>query len=135
MANVRNFHEKLEQDIARLTAEVGKRKESPDRASSHEVVKESLKAMAPVSVPPAIPPEENVAPTPQKADDSHLPSYLSRESPEVREEVERLVTLALEEGIDPAVREAAKKSPFLLDALHDALAEKLLPELERRGVL
>jgi len=135
MANIRNFHEKLEQDLARVSAEIERRRERAPDATPREVVRESIVAVAPA--PPPKPVEESVpisAALPQ-SDDAHLPAYLSRESPEVKAEVERLVALAFQEGIETAVAEAARRSHFLLDALHDALVDKLLPELERRGIL
>ena len=130
MATVRNFHEKLEKDLERMTAEIARRREQAPEVSPREVVKQSLAA----AVPPPLSPSP-LPPPHQKSDESHLPSYLSGESPEVKEEVERLVTLALQEGLAPAIAAAAKKSPFVLDALHDALVDKLLPELEKRGII
>lgn len=131
MATVRNFHEKLERDLEKVTAEIARRHERAPEASPREVVKQSLVAVMPA---PALHPGPAEGPTPSKVDDARLPSYLSEESPEVKAEVGRLVTLAFQEGIGPAVAEAAKKSPFVLDALHDALVDKLLPELEKRGM-
>jgi hypothetical protein len=133
MANIRNFHEKLERDLERVTAEIAKRREQAPDTPSREMFKHSLAAAIPPSVPTPAPVE--TPPAPALSSDARLPSYLSQESPEVKVEVERLVALALEEGITPAVTEAAKHSPFVLDALHDALVDKLLPELERRGAL
>jgi hypothetical protein len=136
MAVIKNFHEKLEQDLARVTAEVARQRERTPEAPAREVVKQSLVAIAPppVSVPPPVE-EKGSGPPSSASESSHLPSYLSEGSPEVKAEVERLVTLAFQEGVSAAVAEAAKHSPFVLDAFHDALADKLLPELEKRGVI
>ncbi|MDP3975197.1 MAG: hypothetical protein Q8P88_02860 [Candidatus Jorgensenbacteria bacterium] len=133
MATVRNFHEKLERDLVRVTAEIARRKEAAPEAPPREIVKQSLVAAVPPLPHPSE--EKGSGPPSSAADESHLPSYLSEESPEVKAEVERLVTLALEEGLVPAVAAAAKRSPFVLDALHDALVDKLLPELEKRGII
>lgn len=135
MTTIKNFQEKLEQDLARVTAEIEKRRERAPEMSSREVLKQSLAAAAP---PPIIAKEvhrESPLPAPSASEQERIPSYLSEEAPEVKAEVERLVTLALAKGLAPAVEEAAKKSPFMLDALHDALADKLLPELEKRGII
>jgi hypothetical protein len=43
--------------------------------------------------------------------------------------------MAFKDGILKASSEAAKASPFVLDAFHDALAGKLYEELKKRGVL
>ncbi|MFH0806478.1 MAG: hypothetical protein V1885_02020 [Candidatus Brennerbacteria bacterium] len=133
MAVIKNFHEKLEQDLARVTTEIARRRENAPEAPSREVVKQSLAAIAPPLPHPVE--EKGSGPPLSASDSSRLPSYLSEGSPEVKAEVERLVTLAFQEGISAAVSEAAKHSPFVLDALHDALADKLLPELEKRGVI
>lgn len=135
MATIKNFHEKLEQDLARVTAEMEKRRERAPEMSSREVLKQSLAA----AVPPPVVSKEAHEGTPLSVPSGfgkeRIPSYLSEETPEVKAEVERLVTLAFAKGLAPAVEEAAKRSPFMLDALHDALADKLLPELEKRGVI
>ena len=133
MAVIKNFHEKLEQDLARVTAEVARRRENAPETPPREVVKQSLAAIAPPLPHPSE--EKGSGPPLSAAGSSHLPSYLSAESPEVKAEVERLVTLAFQEGITSAVAEAVKHSPFVLDALHDALVDKLMPELERRGII
>ena len=41
----------------------------------------------------------------------------------------------MHKGIEKAAAEAKKSNPYVLDAFHDALVEKLYPELQRRGVL
>lgn len=134
MATIRNFHEKLEQDLQRVTAEVAKRHERAPEVSSRETVKQAIIAAVPPPLPTPTPAKEDPLPS-TPTTDANLPAYLSAESPEVKAEVARLVTLALHDGIAVAVADAAKKSPFVLDALHDALTDKLLPELERRGIL
>ena len=51
-----------------------------------------------------------------------------------REKVEELKRMALEEGLAKAVREARKtQDPFILDELHDALADELKKYLLERG--
>lgn len=136
MAMVRNFHEKLEKDLERVTAEMARRREHTPELPPREAFKQSLAAAVPPPLPADVPAETSVkAEASTKDDDARLPSYLSGESPEVKAEVTRLVTLAFQEGLAPAVAAAAKKSPFMLDALHDALADKLLPELEKRGII
>ena len=131
MPTVRNFHEKLEQDLQRVTSEIARKREATPDVSPREIVKQSLATIAPV---PPQSSKNSEEPTSPASDYANIPSYLSEESPEVKKEVERLVSLAFEEGIGPAVAVAAKRSPFILDALHDALTDKLLPELEKRGM-
>ncbi|MBI2278916.1 MAG: hypothetical protein HYU81_02540 [Candidatus Brennerbacteria bacterium] len=135
MPNVKNFHEKLEKDLERVTAEIAVRREHAPEVPAREVVRASIVAAVlplPADAPAGTSTKAGVS---EKENNNRLPSYLSGESPEVRMEVERLVSLALDEGIAPAVAAAAKHPPFVLDAFHDALVDKLMPELERRGIV
>ena len=84
----------------------------------------------------------NGVPTPQASDaanqqfaNSPLPAYAQSAPPEVRLEIEYLLDIALQKGIGPALTESAKSPYFVQDAFHDALAGRLYPELQKRGVL
>ncbi|MFH1161791.1 MAG: hypothetical protein V1696_00740 [Candidatus Jorgensenbacteria bacterium] len=165
MAKVRNFHEKLEEDIKRLVVEVHARAQHPGGAerSGRELLKESLEAYAervvpasPASLrrveagpelergepPPAVetvPETQAVAPAAGGEDSSTsiLPDYAGGGvvPAEVRLEVERLVDLVFDKCLSAGIREAKRHGPFVQDAFHDALVDKLLPELEKRGIL
>ena len=43
--------------------------------------------------------------------------------------------MAAGEDITKAVNEARKYPPFVEDAFHDALIDKFLPELKKRGII
>ncbi len=66
-----------------------------------------------------------------------LPDYLEEKdiTPDVASALEKLLDRALRKGIVASLRESKKYSPFIQDVFHDALADKLLPELEKRGIL
>lgn len=64
-----------------------------------------------------------------------LPSYMSKDSDEVKLEVERLLTMVFQDGIQAAAKEAAKSNPYVLDAFHDSLTGHLYPELKKRGIV
>ena len=69
-------------------------------------------------------------------EDANLPSYLNVDTDEkIKKEVEKLITVVLKEGLEKGLKLAKKKSAFVEDAFHDALTEKLLPELEKRGII
>jgi hypothetical protein len=53
----------------------------------------------------------------------------------VRLEIEYLLDIALQKGVGPALAESAKSPYFVQDAFHDALAGKLYPELQKRGLM
>jgi len=119
--------EALEADMRRLAEEIQKHRENPEsRAlSGQEVVKKSIQS---IITPPS-------PPTPQQAQGGALPAYAAGAPAETKLEIEYLVDLAFQHGLDKANAEAMKSSPFVMDAFHDALAAKLYPELQRRGIL
>jgi len=49
--------------------------------------------------------------------------------------VARLVDIVFAKGLAAGVREAKRQPPFVEDAFHDALVDKLLPELKKRGII
>ncbi|MEK7076799.1 MAG: hypothetical protein AAB967_01055 [Patescibacteria group bacterium] len=121
-------HETLDADIKRLAAEVSRQRESPEsrNAGEREILKQSLRALTPTPAP------QQPLPT---APQSPLPQGLQAAPPEAKLEIEYLLDMALHKGLDSANAEAAKSSPFVLDAFHDLLIEKLYPELQKRGVI
>jgi hypothetical protein len=120
--------EALEADIKRLSEEIQKHREMPENKvlGGQELVKKSIQAM--VSTPPS---------TAQAVQQSGgaLPDYAAGASAESKLEIEHLVDIAFNQGIDKANAQAMKSSPFIMDAFHDAMAAKLYPELQKRGIL
>jgi len=122
-------HAALEQDIARLSAEI---KTRPD--ARPEAAKEALKE----AVGKEIYPEKAVAPAEERVGEpasTVLPAYLTTSSNEVKLQVEKLVDLAWHKGITTAIKGAKKGGPFVLDAFHDAIVDKLYDEFKKRGLL
>jgi hypothetical protein len=122
-----NFEQVLETDIQKLAIEVQKHRESPEMksASDMEILKQAIKSVVPS---PASQPTSQTSNSP-------LPAYAQNAPTDTKLEIEYLLDLALKNGIQKAVHEAAKSNPFVLDAFHDALVEKLYPELQRRGIM
>jgi hypothetical protein len=54
---------------------------------------------------------------------------------DIKQTVEHLVDIALGDNLEKAVRESRKYPAFIEDAFHDALVDKLVPELRQRGIL
>jgi hypothetical protein len=129
-----DFEQAIEADMERLATEVKLHKESPEMqaASGHELIKKSLQTMAHSTSSGQAQDEPlaigNVIHNP-------LPNYAQDAPAETKLEREYLLGKAFREGIMRASNEAARSSPFVLDAFHDALAGKLYPELKRRGIL
>lgn len=99
---------------------------APNRASVKETIKTSF-----------TPADTDQASSPATtSSDSLLPDYTKDDSPETRQAVTELVRLAEAKGIKEAITAAQKTNdPYLLDTLHDALVDKIIPELTRRGVI
>lgn len=119
-------HSLLEQDIKRLSFEI---KEKGTSEKGREAVKEAIKGEMPsdlaTSPQPATPPASSVS----------LPHYMDGEKNLVKLKVEKLLDLALHKGIKRASEEARDSGSFVLDAFHDALADKLYEEIKKRGLL
>lgn len=128
MAENLNFHEALERDLQRLGAEIKERRAVPEfkDLSEKDIVKKSIREFAAAYPQPA---PNLSAPS--------LPTYLQSDKtdPAVKLAVEQLLDLVFHKGLVEAVKSAKRYPPFIEDAFHDALVDKLLPELKRRGVL
>lgn len=122
-------HAELEKDIERLAAET-KEKAGVTPESQREAVKQTVaKEIYPAGATPVSKSTETSAPSPV------LPNYLQNANQETRLKVEQLVDLAWHKGIRIAVKEAEKSGSFFVDALHDALTDKLYNEFKNRGLL
>jgi hypothetical protein len=121
-------------DMERLAAEVKMHQENPEHRliSGHQLVKRSLETIHEKAAP--VPAAAPAAPA-GNDDDALLPSYAQNAPAPTKIEIEHLLGVAFREGILKASAEAAGSSPFVLDAFHDALAGKLYPELQKRGIV
>ncbi len=137
---VQNYSENLEKHLVQLGHDVARLKESPENndLSERELVKQSLRSLAqtendvtgaePTSPAPAVP-----AASPA---DNFLPNYLSGNPDEgIKKSVEHLLQVAAGGDLPKAAREARRYPPFIEDAFHDALVDKFMPELKKRGII
>ncbi len=128
MVKVKNFSGNIEKDLNSLGKAVEKTRERVGEShKEREIVKESIKSLP---VGGGVSGSGNGTPTPS-------PNYLKGSSGDegVREKVEELVEMTLRDGLEKGLREAKKQTPFIEDAYHDALVDKLLPELKKRGLI
>jgi hypothetical protein len=130
------FESALEKDMAHLAQEVKMQRELPEMksVSDEELVKNIVRSFPRLSAN-ANEPQVPVPQPPSTASDSILPDYVQSSTPEVKLEIEYLIDVAFKNGIGKALDEAANSSPFIEDALRDALAGKLYPELQKRGIV
>lgn len=121
-------HEILEADIQRLAQEIKAHKERPESKNlgDQEILKAAIQSLAA---------ESQTTPTIQQQTLSPLPDYAQNASAETKLEIEYLLDIAFHRGIAKANAEAKKSNAFVLDAFHDALAGKLYPEFQKRGLL
>jgi hypothetical protein len=125
-------HQALEADLKVLAVEVQKNREHPEmrNSSEHEILKNAILAFP--KLPPVSQAAGGMGQTPSPGP---LPAYTQDSSPEVRLEIEYLLDMALHQGLGKALAQSEKSPYFVQDAFHDALAGKLYPELQKRGIV
>jgi len=133
MAKIQNFNEALEKSLGRLTTEIKERQQTAESRElpEREIVKQSIKSLSEKTAPAA-------GAAPIKGDESvNLPNYLQGKDidEKIKAEVEHLIEMVFSENIEKALAAAKGKPPFIEDAFHDALVDKLLPELKNRGII
>jgi hypothetical protein len=126
----------LEADIQQLAAEIRDRREQSESrdVSEQEIIKEAIRAF------PESKHESQQAGVPSPAsnqadESSPLPAYAQSAPAETKLEIEYLLDVALKKGISQALSESRKSPAFVQDAFHDALAGRLYPELQKRGIV
>lgn len=62
-------------------------------------------------------------------------SYLDMLDEESGAEVNRLIDVAFTKGIAAAFSEVSKDEPYIMDAFHDVLVDRLYEELKIRGIV
>ncbi len=121
--------------MVKLGQEVGKQIESGEvkDLSEHEIVKKSIQVIASQTAL-AAPQAETEG---EEKKESFLPRYFQKDERDeaAKKEVEGLINLAFNKNLEAAVAAAKKRAPFVEDAFHDALVDKLVPELKKRGIL
>lgn len=128
-------HSALEADIEKLSKEVAEKRNLPEykELSEKELVKEHLRS---IIKPPITGGEKPVVKSQEPSAVSEiLPDYLKDSTAEIKLQVEKLVDLVFHQGLEKTVKEAKKTRPFILDAFHDALSDKLYEELKKRKMI
>lgn len=142
MVKVQDFTaENFEQNLRHLGERVSEYKETTaprPEVPEREIVKEALKH-EPQGAPGSVPPEEEAL---RQAQGGHnegaslLPDYFEGGDEDgMREAVQRLAETALHGNLKSSLAAARKLSPYLEDAFHDALMDKVFPEMKKRGLI
>ncbi len=141
MVKVQDFSAaNFEQSVRHVEERVGAYKEiaalhpeTPER----EIVKEALKfEPSPQAAPASAGTQANDDAPSGSSVTSLLPDYFEGgDQNGMREAVMRLAEVALHGDLKGALQDARKFSPYLEDAFHDALVDKVLPEMKKRGLI
>ncbi len=139
MDEIPSFENSIEADMKTLAAEIQRNRESDalKNASERELVKEAIRVFPQLNKVPAAPAPSVPASAAASSSSasSPLPDYAQSAAPEVKLEIEYLLDIALTQGLDKALSASEKSPYFVQDAFHDALAGKLYPELQKRGIV
>ena len=126
----------LESDMKRLAEQIRAGRERPagETRTERELVREAIRVFPDLHSAHPSPTSVTVA---SQSDDSRspLPDYAKDAPAEVKLEIEYLCDVAIRKGISTALAESKKSPYFVQDAFHDALAGKLYPELQKRGIV
>ncbi|MEK7593334.1 MAG: hypothetical protein AAB464_01275 [Patescibacteria group bacterium] len=128
--NNKNFeHSALEADIERLSKEIGEKKNLLEykKITERELIKRAIQPMIKSNQP--------IQPASSGTQSQILPDYLASASDEIKFQIEELVDSLFHQGIKKVIKRAQRASPFILDAFHDALTDKLHEELKKRKLI
>lgn len=125
-----NFeHSALEADIEKLNKEISEKKNLLEykKITERELIKQTIQPMIKSGQP--------AQSVPLKNQSVILPDYAASSSNEIKLQIEELVNSLFHQGIEKVVKRAQRASPFVLDAFHDALTDKLHEELKKRKLI
>lgn len=120
-----------QRDLERIGEAVERLKNTPEfkSAKPREIVRESIKQVFP-QVAPTTGPGQAIT---DHDEDNLLPNYMQNDTEEDKDEVEALIHLAFTHGIEVSIVAARRRRARILDDLHDALVDKVMPQLEKQN--
>jgi hypothetical protein len=125
--------------MQRLADQIRLERQRPtaETRSERQIVKEAIRVFPNLQGSQNKIPASTAQVTAPQSDASQdpLPDYAKDAPVEVKLEIEYLCDVALRKGIAAAMSESEKSPYFVQDAFHDALAGKLYPELQKRGIV
>lgn len=128
---------KLEADIERLSHDVNLKKNSPESKgmTEREIIKQALYPKVQNYTQTQATSRQTNNGDIEKIEEEIFPDYLKKSSEEIRLKIEELVDLTFRKGIDEAAIQAGKFGPFIVDAYHDVITDKLYEELKVRKLI
>ncbi len=124
----------FEKDISEIEEKLQDLRNLPESPSAREFLKEHIRQKIKTALPKADLLAKKKIPS-KKTDDSIFPDYLEDYPEELKLEVERLINIAWNKGIEAAVKTANHQGPFIIDAFHDALTDKLYKKFKEKGLM
>ena len=128
----------IEQEIAELSHAIEQKRTILERENKiveeKELVRSAVREMIPFQPPIAIPskPQEPPSVEPSQKIATH---YLDNLDEESHGKVQSLISETFDKGIKKTVPKLQYEEPFIIDAYHDALVDKLYLELKNRGII
>ena len=136
----------LEQEIADLQKMIEAKRDELEKSGGiveeKDLVRQSVREMFLDATEPkagqTIPSQNSSTVTPTPATPQTVPttgSYLDYLDDQTAEMINGLVAQIGTKGITAVINEALAQEPFVVDAFHDALVDKLYDELKTRGLV
>lgn len=128
----------IEAEIAELSKRIDEKRKLLETEAGVVEEKEVVRQAVAEKISPSMPVSTNSSATatatvPPKS--SSKTSYLDGLDKESVEQIQSLVALVFEKGFDAAIQEVSLMEPFIIDAFHDALVDRLYDELKSRGLV
>jgi len=124
----------FEQEVALISKAIESRRNALEReqgiVEEKEIARGIISEKIKEGTPPPTPPQSS-----SQAKNASNKSYLDVLDEENAQKVSVLILLMREKGIKKAILEARENDPYVLDAFHDALVDKLYDELKKDGYI
>jgi hypothetical protein len=122
----------FEEEIAQISRAIEEKRNTLERErgiiEEEEIAKKAIRTHIQEELQPS-----QAASLSTKDDDNK--NYTDTLSEEDIQKINSLISLMREKGIKKAITEAREEDPFLLDAFHDVLVDKLYTELKNEGYI
>jgi len=135
----------LEAEIAELSRKIAEKRKTLEGQNNivdeKELVKSAVQEKIGELTPTTSAPQTTSTVTPTSLPTTnlpaptHKPSYLDSLEPSAVQRINDLVQLAVDHGLKKALADVAGDEPFLIDAFHDAIADRYYEELIRHNSL
>lgn len=124
---------KIEAEIAELTKQIEAKRRVLESDNGIIEEKEFVRSAVAEKISEIIP-QFNTPRTSSVKNDNKI-SYLDSADEETSETVNGLLEIVFSKGIEDAIKEAEKQEPYIMDAFHDALTDKMFEELKTRKII